>query len=590
MSTYYVDLVSGNDANTGGAGDPFLTLNQAIGMPNAPHDIRVAKTTAPSTVDANTWTWTRGSVTVTVNADVTGSIAVGDYIGKPTATGNGATESFYRVSARSFGAGVTTITLNNHYYGTTGSTTGALKLTVVTTGTASAVAATVNVAGHTISGGWNLTGSPVIDGGTWVKSNNAYNSTNALFNITASVTISYFNCLDNRFLSISGSTDVDVSYCTTIGGGTVNINQTSTTATLDVDHCFIVQTVNYCIVNYSVGTSSLTNSVLISKANGYYFNQISTGKDYTFTNNKYFYCLTSGITIAQVGCSYITTGDEFETSGVCIAASNSSYIKGATCIAGTIGVSSNNSSVVVEDCSFSNMTTAGITSRVVNLRVHNCSFTNCGYGINMSDQYSGEILITKCTFTTPTTYAINRIYGASTYKIVNCTIDAPSAAKALAYPTSTAASGTLPDYIIKNSFGLTDGVYYSCGNLLMDTTVHSSAPSLKFAYNTDMFNNRVTDIKVVSVYTANAIGKTITLWMKAAAGWAGQAVPKLKLDGETIITDTTITSISTDWTQVSYHCHNADVTRAGVLTLEFTFSCNTSAIYFDDVTITNTGS
>ena len=93
MATLYVDLISGNDTTgDGSAGTPYLTINKAVSIASGPHDIRVAKTTAYTSVacaGAGVG-WTNNSVTVTTSADLRASIAAGDYIGKTTAAGNGA--------------------------------------------------------------------------------------------------------------------------------------------------------------------------------------------------------------------------------------------------------------------------------------------------------------------------------------------------------------------------------------------------------------------------------------------------------------------------------------------------------------------
>jgi hypothetical protein len=74
--------------------------------------------------------------------------------------------------------------------------------------------------------------------------------------------------------------------------------------------------------------------------------------------------------------------------------------------------------------------------------------------------------------------------------------------------------------------------------------------------------------------------------MKASsASWSGTLVPKWKLDGATIKTETTITSLTTSWVQYSYTCSGSLITADGELSLEFTPNMNAYTFYVDDFTI-----
>jgi len=101
MAIYYIDLATRDDTTgDGSAGNPYKTIDKAISLAGGPHDIRVSKTTAAgAVVGSTTFGWTYNSETVTTSTDLSGTLSVNDIIGKPTASGNGATETFYKISA-----------------------------------------------------------------------------------------------------------------------------------------------------------------------------------------------------------------------------------------------------------------------------------------------------------------------------------------------------------------------------------------------------------------------------------------------------------------------------------------------------------
>ena len=310
MSILYVDLVSGNDSTgTGAAGFPYLTVNKALSIAGGPHDIRVAKTTAAASISANSYTWTYNSYTVTVNADVTGVIAVGDYIGKPTAAGNGAVETYYRVSARSYAGGVTTITLLNKYIGTTATVTNGLKQTAVTTGASNTTAITNNTSGTSISGGWNLSGSPVQDGETWFKPNGAASMYNGII-VSANTTISNMNILDAASCINNASTSISVVVSdSSLFGYTYAYIVYNATQKHTLTNCMLV---GYNAVATYFGAftsgSSLTNINIICRTigmalNGNGLGQVSVRGDVTFSNVN-IYGDTSGIWL-YTSCTYL---------------------------------------------------------------------------------------------------------------------------------------------------------------------------------------------------------------------------------------------------------------------------------------------
>ena len=201
-TTYYLDLVSGNDGNSGLAWNlPKLTFSAVNTAASAGDEIRIAKTTAASSVAGATFGWTVNSVTVTTSADVRASLAAGDYIGCTTAAGNGAAESYYCIAAITASA----ITLLNVYAGTTKSEASVKKLSFVT-------APCTATKALTISGGWTLAASPTQDGETWLKGSGGIST---VFTIVANCILSYVNVAGmSGSYGVVGALTASVSYIT----------------------------------------------------------------------------------------------------------------------------------------------------------------------------------------------------------------------------------------------------------------------------------------------------------------------------------------------------------------------------------------
>jgi parallel beta-helix repeat protein len=596
MAVIYVDLVSGDDTTGDGtAGTPYKTLNKADGIVNGPHDIRVAKTTAAATVGAaTTFGWANNSVSVSTSTDLTGVLATGNYIGKPTATGNGAVETFYRIASITS----TTITLVNRYYGTTGNTTGALQITPVTTGPAAGNAMTVTVAGHTVSGGWNLAGSPTQDGETWVKSNNANWATTVKYffsNTTYAITVSKFNVIEQQIVFNCTTGAINCSYCTFYTYNYINVS-TSNASIPTFDHCFCLSGNSYSLLIYTT-TASITNCVFIVPVSGASIAGILiniAGSAYTagivLTNNYMVNCVR-GLNILTPGISLVSCSgnviDNCTTPIEITGTNNDTVISGFAISNTTVGIDfgiNTFQNAVIQNCTFTSCSTAGIKGRCKGWNIENCTFTNCGYGIYLTDSYSFNVKIMGCTFTTPTTYAIYHP-GATTVSVVDCTIDAPSIAKA--YNIVSGTNNIEPLYIFKNSFGLPDGLYYPFGSLITDTTVHTSAPSMKFTYDATNQTNYTTRFPVVKFYTPNATGRQLSIWIKTSnAGWTGTIIPEWRLNGKLIKTEDSITQatpLDTTWRQFTWSCANNLVTTDGVLAMVFQIRSTNHSLYWDDV-------
>lgn len=591
MAIYYVDLVNGNDGNLGTAASPFLTLNKAQGMPSSPHNIRIAKTNAPTIVGVATlFGWTNNSALITTSTDLTGTLVAGDYIGKPTARGNGEIETFFRIISITS----TVITLNNVYYGTTQNTTGALKIVPVITGIAGANTCTISISGHIFSGGWNLV-TEIQDGETWAKSNNTWSTVAKYFFYSNGydINISKMNIVEQYNIIYAPTGNININYCTFYSY--LYTFYWANTINLTLDHSRIIGSTSFAIL-LSNTRATITNNVIQCPGVGSFsclYLGLSFNLDIILTNN-YFVNSSIGIYIPTAVCSLIKSSGNVIDSCVTpfnITATNyDTYIQGFTISNTTIGLSfgvNTFSNAYIKDCIFINCSSYGVYGRLRGLVVENCNFISCGYGIFI-EQYSNGIFIKGCNFTTPTTYAIARENSAaSTFEVVDCTIDFPSLIKAFNIPTGQ--NKIEPIYIFKNSFGLPDGLYYPFGSLVKDTVIHGSIPSMKFKYDTINMTNYTTRFPVVKVYVPNAVGKTLSIWMKVEnLAWNGIIIPEWRLNGKWIKAETEITQatpLDTTWRQFSWTVASGLITTDGILSMQFQIRCNNYAIYWDDVII-----
>lgn len=571
MATLYVDLISGNDTTgDGSAGTPYLTVNKAHSIASGPHDIRVAKTTAYTSVacaGAGVG-WTNNSTTVTTSADLRASIAVGEYIGKTTAAGNGSNETFFRVNAIS----ATVITLEHRYTGTTATEATCNKLVVITTGSAAANAMTLSTNGTILSGGWNLTGTPAQDGETWFKSNNVRTAGYQGILQSGSATISKMNCVETNYACNIGVTTL--SECTMYGYA-MGIRTQYGTAIIEDCVAINIATNNPMYVDSLSPTITRTTLIAPNVA----FVGVG-GAAMTMTECKFY----NGNSMSVGGASMTFTDNEFYNCALGVSAGNNAKVERCTfsnCTTAIANVSSV-SGFYVKDCTFSGGAYGLYSSVCHGAYFEGCTFTNCSYGLYL-DQYCGDFYIHNCSFITPTNYALFRAgTNTGTMFVYSTTIDGASIAKAY---NVNASAYTLKQFVLQNAFGLW-GTVYGTGSLMKESSVYRTAAPSKSVSWTGTTTGSPLDIKLWSCLCASGAGKTFTFYLKASsASWAGTLVPKWKLDGATIKTETTITSLTTSWVQYSYTVAGGLITADGELSLELMPNMNAYTFYADDLTI-----
>lgn len=560
---------------------PYLTYAFTSSRVIAGDTLRIAKTAAYTTITISNSTWTNLSNTVTTVADHTGSISVGDYIGTSTAAGNGASESYYRVTAIS----ASDITLEGYYGHTTKTVSSIRKIVPVSTGPVPGAAMTVAKNNLNISGGWTFGATPTRDSETWIRPTNARTvSTSRGIDITSSgVTLSYMNVLES-YIGILPGTNAIVDSCT-VKGYTISIYNIVAGAT--VSNCRI------CATTITTGSSC-----------GMY-----TNTPLTLSGNIYFSTLAStagiGFLVASYGATITATACVFNGCGVGIKLSvfcrlidgvynNSSNVAIYPTVDNTsiynvnisnsliYGIYMNNlQGILIQNSTIAQCVSGVYISGSKGIKIEGSSFANNTYDIDATSS-SGAIYSINNSHLTPGTRAYNRGSTTGLIFITSCSIDAPSILKS--FTQTLTDDYNAPQFYVQNSFGLT-GAYY--GRLEIAKNTSTIPPSVQMKFNTSTTTN-FADFKIASTYTKAATAKTLNFKLTAlSAGWSGTLVPKIKLNGITIATQSTISSISYGSDDsYSYAIGSGLLTDDGELSIEFQANCNTVTILVKEFTVT----
>lgn len=566
-STGYTTWSSGGSCNRKGTNTaPFLTVNSAIILTN---EIRIAKTTAPTTVVAN-FIWTANSVTVSVDADVRASIVVGDYIGKTTAAGNGAEETYFRVNAIT----ATTITLEYKYYGTPATETSCKKLNAIATGPAGTFSMTTT-AGTILTGGWNLSGAPTQDGETWIKPNNARTTGSHTINGSTGTTILKINIVETYsgiYLQNGGST---ITQCTVHA------------YTAGIQAYGLIDTVVSSAVTTTVG-ALYTNGqkAIVSNYIGMGYYGLSTFDPTSIISDcKFYSCTVAGIIISYAGAfTLLNCTFRYCAIGVSSVLDNITFSNCTFDTCGTGAITSSTSvygGILFKTCTFLNCATGFNSTYSKGTTFDTCTFNTCTKGL-VQDAYSGETYFNNCSFITPVTYGVERNAKAGAISFVGCTIDGPSIAKAY---NSVTSPYIMKQYVFQNSFGKTGTIWGNTSILRDDVNYRTTAPCVAItSANTTTASNL--DIKIISSYVRSSIARTYTMWIKSShSSWAGTLTPKWKLGGILIKTESNITSLTTSYVQYSWTCAAGLITSDGELSIEFTSNTNAYSFYVDDFSV-----
>ncbi|MCK9435109.1 MAG: hypothetical protein M0R32_09900 [Candidatus Cloacimonetes bacterium] len=565
-SSGYSAFSSGGDVRRA-----YLTTQVAIDQNIGSDEVRISKTEAYTQYTSADLTWTRGSRIVTTSSSLVGSFAVGDLIGRDGAAGDGNFETFYRVN----GITATTITLGADYYGTTGVDTASVWKVIPFTAGINGQRIIYPLNPVTVSGGWNLETSER-DGETWLKHFSRTTSSNIGIYGSENCIYSHLNIVE-CYMAVSCSGSQTFSNCSFMGYVyTIYLSGE-------------LHTLTDCVGMGSGGTSWPTMHNLS--------NIFCTDCLFlAFTGGRASSCTTGGTTNGgfYFGGSYGVYGSSdisienatFENNAYGVTGFNNIKVYNCNFINCTYGVRSGSPSIsyLIDNCNFSGCDCGFYGTQVNGVIIENSTFTSNLIDI-YGDIYTGKIYSYNNVHLTPSNWAYSRTLSTGTMQISNCTIDAPSIAKA--FQIIAGSSYAIPQYILQNSFGYC-GSYYANGQLTKDSTVFRTAgPSLKFSYNSTKLYNWF-DIKMVACYAKSLQSKTFSLYMKRdTTAFTGTIVPSFKLNGARLTTESTITTLTDSWVLYEWTCDGSLITVDGELSLEFSINGNNTAIWIDDFTVTD---
>lgn len=518
--------------------------------------------------------WQLNSNVISTSVDYSGVISAGDFIGKPTAAGNGNKETYWKVLSVSSNS-ISFI----GYYGLASETVSGIKVVkhknVVSYN--NYTRSFTLFGGQTLEGGYDFVansfngeswlGNSLADTGSQNQGVYSSGSGNTVKNINI------VNCYSNQFLGSANTAEnctfqayqasiltsagvTTLSNCTAMSPTYFNAPALSLGALTNFGSpCYI-----YCYHNPSsegavIGTQFPFNTI-------------------DFNNSEFL----GGSNALQSAANMIVKNAKFYDAarGVVGNYPNTAYIncRFYRCVDGIHLGGSTSSGVYIKDCYFDTCDEA-IYNQLNHTMVENCTFANNNY--DYYNYFGGNCTLLNNTHITP---AINAVFiraYSGTVDVIGCTIDAASLAKAYAYSTSVnAISFTAPQLRLQESFGYT-GQVYSNYQVLKNTDTTPISVQTKFSTTVQ---NNLLDFKVASTYTKQSIGKLLKIKMIAVSeGWAGELMPKIKLNDKTIFTGDAITSISSvDETQLEYTIPGGLITKDGELSINFQANCNNVSV------------
>ncbi len=583
MAIKYLDFVSGNDSNDGSSwANRKLTFASAQTVASAGDEIRIAATTASAIVSNGTnFTWTNGLVNVTTASSQVGIIAAGDVIGRLGATGNGVnsngtdsrgvacTESYYTVAS----VDAAKIVLISAYAGAgnVASVTESGCRRVVPVSTAGITCTKV----LTISGGW--VDATTQTGETWIKHSTPTSQVVTGFLSASSSLVSKVNVAGVLVTSGNNGAFTVGTFedCTAICGNTAtsNVFREAESAT----RCVVAH--GYYAFQICKAT---TDCAVFSSVTGYYSSSASWPM--TALRNASYTCGT-GLTPVFAGETATSCYVDHCTVGFSVSTGKTSNCLAYKCPTGY----SIYGSGFAQNCTANGSTTNGFT---LSGYIQGCTTTNCTVGvagntgstgmlwiqdhISISDTvgvssagYSQWQKLVNCSFTTPVNYAIDRTISSGPSECIGCTIDTPSLAKA--YHVISGLSYGMPQFMLQNSFGKT-GLIFANASTLLDKTTTPYSLQVVFAGTSGLQN---APLKVASLYGRASTALTIIMQYIAPVGtWSGTIVPLIKLNGTTIITGSTISTIDSATRTVTFSVTDGMMTTDGEVSVEIVPNSN----------------
>jgi hypothetical protein len=528
-------------------------------------EICIEETGGITTHNLGNATFTLLTNSVATAVDYTGVLAAGDFFGKPTAAGNGAEETFYKILTIS----PSLITFEGYYSGDTG-TVGGLRRLVPKAEGLSGLGIVQSTKALTVSGGWDFS-TNLQDKQTWFKHAISFTvGTQRGLNISGGCNVNKINCVD-VYENLVG-TGCTIDECS-LGGYVYSLQATGTPCSILNSrimpnkgpswNALRLATVNPIVQNTVVGSWHTVGSIAISVAADIDVD-LSTckvkGAGYgveLFARSKIIcpeisYC-SQGIRLSVYGPTVENVNIKNCTTGINIAGTCSGFfVKGGS----------------IDQCSTGIQSTQSVACRFENI-----AFSNNNFDYSQ-DQYSSNNTFVNCSHTSPLTRCYDRVAQSGAIIIIGCSVDPASANKV--FLQTSLDNFIQPQFLLQDSFGFT-GAYYGKFEVVKNTL--TSPPSVQMKFNTGVSKNYA-DFKIASTYTTQGAGKTLRFKLEAlTAGWSGTIVPKIKLNQNTVQTETSITSVSYgSEDSYEYTVPGGSIYSDGELSIEFNVNSNTIAV------------
>jgi hypothetical protein len=590
MSIIWMDLINGDDSTGDGSyANPYQNGPKCATEAYTDDEIRV-KATGSYTNVVDDITFTYNSTTVNTTGDLSGSISVGDWIGKGgVAKENGVKEHFYRVTA----VGTSTLTLESHYFGDTETVS---SIDILTYGTSTEYQNAIFSAQTTrtryyvrISGGWDS--ETTQNGVTWVRPATPRNNSYYLFGAYSNYHLYYsmisnINFVDFGRQAKTSSMLLEFNNVTLLsyGGRNTQSNGKTITYTNCCDYSYDAQGYGYYNATYSwnncyfFGRRSSTNYFYGMRNNQVYeinncefygmYGLVKNLVDRTnpsqlsMSNSKFYNC-TRIIECTAIGVNLDFNDTEVYDSGYSI------YVKGDGCFFNNLKTYRATSSVVYSS--------QGCNNTIENFYCEDCTGSNF-----YTDEYVSNFVVQYCEFVNPGTRCVYMHPYNIGNRIIGCTVEEgvelfyqPSGIEHYLVPRVTVTGCTHSNGRYSGRFSLTE-----------ESPVHSTTNVLKIQ-NMSTYNSYKFPIILSSFYVKASTTKRIKFYYKMDNGWTttGGLIFEFLLNKNIIQTETAITTISEDWIELDITIDSSLIYADGVIDLVVYPNGNTKSVYVDNIRV-----
>jgi len=597
MAIYYVDLEGGNDTTGDGSNTaPYKTHSKASAQMSDNDELRLAKNTTADTIINNVFSWSMASDIVTVEADLTATLAEGDHIGKPTAAGNGAFETFYRIESVSYSTPTTTIKLYNRYYGTTEATASATKKFIQIDDINDCAKDTIcswyymadggygYIGNLTVSGGWNLT-TETQDGETWFTGTPPAWTTDAWYAYKHGDETDPNNYSKLNIVGLSepfgahNEQSTLVDDCTfLVYKGFLSFSQTNGG---NVNNCVIFSSGGRAMMEQTALEGKSFSNIYANSSNNEAFYISNPGNTTTF-NDCVFVSAFIGM-LMQISAQKIILNNTICSGGLeaisCEINGNQIEFKGTSEVTHSIkgiDVGSGKYGIKISNPVTNNCTYGIVGSQIFGILIDNHTADSCDYAFR-SDVYGREINLHGFNYTNTKQWSICNYASNCPMNLAGGTTDNMTN---LIY--NPAPDYQLPKFRAQNISGLRDGVFWNSKRWQKyDAVFRTKAPSYWFSTDVDLSGSYYPD-KVFNTYAETGKAYKISVYVKVGdLSWKGTVLPELRLNGIIVDSYPEKTVISSDWELWEFPM-SAVSPNDGELSLNLTINQNVNDLFLDD--------